>query len=78
MICVTHLGGATVVIAYGQGKEKEMKIHKNAVIRNRQEERLRHATRLKAYTRCGIFIGKSYRRDRWTFVTCKNCQRTRV
>ncbi len=52
-----------------------MKIHKNAVIRNRpQEDRDVYVFR---WTRCGLRIQKDHTRDRWRHVDCKNCLRTK-
>ncbi len=52
-----------------------MKIHKNAVIRNRPSER--KATGPFRWTRCGLRIQPDHTQDRWPGVTCKNCLRTK-
>lgn len=57
-----------------------MKIHKNAVIRNRPVERIAQEDRdvyVFRWTRCGLRTPKDHTRDRWARVDCKNCLRTK-
>ena len=52
-----------------------MKIHKNAIIRNRPSEKLSPGCRRA--TRCGALLRSTLTRDSWRGVTCKNCLKTK-